>query len=78
MRRLFVAAAAVLFSCEIGLAQSLMTTPAMRGTSPLGMLGSTSSGTATGIPLGATEIDPGGLGPTPIGPMSSGSTGTST
>lgn len=73
MRRLFIAAAAFLFSCEGVLAQSVINSPGMGATSPLGILGSTSPGLTTGIPLGATEIDPGGLGPTPIGPMSTGS-----
>jgi hypothetical protein len=71
MRRLFIAAVAILLSCGAGLAQSPMTTPGMGVTSPLGTPGSTSPGFQTGIPLGATELNPGGLGPTAISPMSS-------
>jgi hypothetical protein len=73
MRRLFIAAVVLLWSSEAGLTQSVTTTPGIGLTSPLGIPGSTSSGSPTGIPLGATEIDPGGIGPTPIGPMSSSS-----
>ena len=69
MRRLFIAAAAILLSCEAGLAQTT-TIPGIGLTSPLGIPGSTASvsGLPTGIPLGATEINPGGVGPAPIGP----------
>jgi hypothetical protein len=60
-------AAAVLLGCGVAHAQSPTSIPAMGATSPLGMLGSstsTGSNSGTGIPLGATEIDPGGLSPT--------------
>ena len=69
MRRLFIAAVAILLSCEAGLAQTT-TIPGIGLTSPLGIPGSTASvsGLPTGIPLGATEINPGGIGPMPIGP----------
>jgi hypothetical protein len=69
MRRLFIAAVLILFGCEAGLAQTT-TIPGIGLTSPLGIPGATSSasGLPTGIPLGATEINPGGLGLAPIGP----------
>ena len=66
MRLLPLVAAAVLFGCGAAHAQSAMTTSGLGATSPLGMLGSnasTGSNGGTGIPLGATEIDPGGLSP---------------
>src|SRR4029077_6319373 len=66
MRVVSVIAAAVLLGCSAAHAQSPMTTPGMPATSPLGMVGSSiSSGSnnITGIPLGATEVDPGGLSP---------------
>jgi hypothetical protein len=39
------------------------TSPAMGATSPLGTLGNTSSVAPVGIPLGATELSPGGVSP---------------
>jgi hypothetical protein len=78
MGRLLIAAIVVVLSCEAGLTQALTNTPSIGLTSPLGIPGSTSPGSPTGIPLGATEIDPGGIGPTPIGPTSSSSTCVST
>jgi hypothetical protein len=74
MRLLPLIAAAVLFGSGAAHAQSAMIgagmgTTSPLATSPLGMLGSSASGrsnSATGIPLGATEIDPGGLSPAPI------------
>jgi hypothetical protein len=68
MRRLFIAAALILFGCEAGLAQSGMAIPGIGITSPLGIAGATSPTLPTGIPLGATEINPGGVGPAPLGP----------
>jgi hypothetical protein len=68
MRRLFIAAALILFGCEAGLAQSGMAIPGIGITSPLGIAGATSPTLPTGIPLGATEINPGGVGPAPFGP----------
>src|ERR1700730_5289004 len=70
--RVFIAlAAVVMLGCGVAPAQSPTSIPAMGSamgaTSPLGMLGSstsTGSNGGTGIPLGATEIDPGGLSPT--------------
>src|SRR5438067_12768608 len=69
MRRLFVTAAAMLVSCGVAHAQSTTTMPAIGATSPLGVPGSTSAGIQTGIPLGATEINPGGLGLAPLGTL---------
>jgi hypothetical protein len=74
MRLLPLLAAAVLFGSGAAHAQSAMTgagmgTTSPLATSPLGILGSSASGgsnSTTGIPLGATEIDPGGLSPAPI------------
>ena len=74
MRRLLVIAVALLLGCGAGHAQSVIGAPAMGATSPLGTLGSTPLGTPgsttpgspTGIPFGATELDPGGLSPVPI------------
>ena len=64
MRRLFVATAVILIGCGAVRAQNLpsgsVMNPAVGITSPLGIPGSNGSG-GTGIPLGATEIDPGGL-----------------
>src|SRR5271166_211789 len=90
MRLLPLIAAAALFGCGAAHAQSAMTSAGMGATSPLGVLGSSvssGSNSATGIPLGATEIDPGGLSPAPVSNcnasgstfsgMSSGMTGSS-
>ncbi len=63
MRRLFIAAIAIVLSGGLVLAQSPVGTPGMGATSPLGALGSPAAGSPTGIPLGATELDPGGLSP---------------
>jgi len=65
MRRLLVITAALLISCGAGHAQNAMSTPAIGPTSPLGSLGSlgSSGSMGTGLPLGATEVDPGGLSP---------------
>jgi len=63
MRRLVAIAAVILMGCGAGHAQTSMSTPAMGATSPLGTLGPSGS-SGTGIPLGATEIDPGGVSPT--------------
>jgi hypothetical protein len=64
MRRLFVVTAVILIGCGAVRAQNLpngsVMSPAVGITSPLGIPGSNGSG-GTGIPLGATEIDPGGL-----------------
>jgi len=63
MRRFLLITSVILIGCGAGHAQSLMGTSALGATSPLSTPGSTAS-SATGIPLGATEIDPGGLSPT--------------
>ncbi len=44
------------------------TAPAMGATSPLGLPGTTSPVGAVGIPLGATELSPGGVSPMPLDP----------
>lgn len=61
--------AAVLFGCGAANAQSPMTSGGIGATSPLGVPGASAaseSNSPTGIPLGATEIDPGGLSPAPL------------
>ena len=64
MQRLFVITAVILVGCGAARAQNSpngsVMNPAVGITSPLGVPGSNGSG-GTGIPLGATEIDPGGL-----------------
>src|SRR5271165_498694 len=65
MRRLLVITTAVLITCGSGHAQTLMSTPAIGTTSPLGVPGSSASAGSAGIGLGATEIDSGGLSPVP-------------
>jgi hypothetical protein len=50
--------------------------PAMGTTSPLGVPGATSAPTSAGVPLGSTEINPGGLSPMPATTCLSGSSGT--
>jgi hypothetical protein len=80
VRRALVIAAVLLLGCPSLQAQSVVTPSGLGATSPLGIPGSISStgssgsiGTilpsigsrGTGIPLGATEIDPGGLGQLP-------------
>ena len=64
MQRLFVITAVILVGCGAARAQNSpngsVMNPAVGITSPLGIPGSNGSG-GTGIPLGATEIDPGGL-----------------
>jgi hypothetical protein len=69
MRLLPLILAAILVGCGAAQAQSTMTSPGMGATSPLGVPGSSASSgsnSPTGIPLGATEIDPGGLSPAPL------------
>src|SRR4051795_2372584 len=65
MPRMFLTIAALLLSCEAVPAQNAVVRSALGATSPLSGLGSPTSGAPTGIPLGATEIDPGGLSPLP-------------
>jgi hypothetical protein len=91
MKLLPLTVAAILFGCGAAQAQSVMISPGMGATSPLGVPGSSApsgSNSPTGIPLGATEIDPGGLSPAPLSNcnasgfaansgMSSGMTGSS-
>ncbi|MGY3368787.1 hypothetical protein ACVWZL_005912 [Bradyrhizobium sp. GM2.4] len=65
-RRLSMAALALLFTCGASNAQTAVSSSGMGATSPLGMPGGsgTSNSSITTTPLGATEIDPGGLGTT--------------
>jgi hypothetical protein len=83
---LVIAALAILGSCAVQ-AQTSISPLAMGATSPLGVLGTngTSGTTVSAIPLGSTEIDPGGLSPAPtlacgasgsIGSQSSGTNNT--
>jgi len=72
MRRTAAITVAILLSCGASYAQTAMSTPGMGATSPLGIPGS-SGATGTGIPLGATEIDPGGISPVPSNTMNSAS-----
>src|SRR3954451_8846817 len=65
MQRLLLTIAAMLLSCGAGQAQTAANRSALGATSPLSGLGSPTSGAPTGIPLGATEINPGGLSPLP-------------
>jgi hypothetical protein len=69
MRVLPLVAAVVLFGCTVAHAQTVMTPSGLGPTSPLGIPGSSAangSNSGTGISLGATEIDPGGLSPAPV------------
>lgn len=69
MRVLSLVAAVILFGCTVAHAQSVMSPSGLGPTSPLGVPGSSASSgsnSPTGIPLGATEIDPGGLSPAPL------------
>src|SRR5215212_9956039 len=65
MPRVLLTIAALLVSCVAAPAQNAVVRSALGATSPLSGLGSPTSGAPTGIPLGATEIDPGGLSPLP-------------
>ena len=70
MRRILPTLAAILTlsgaaHAQVPGAPSAGNTSAMGTTSPLGVPGPTSSATPAGIPLNATEIDPGGLSPLP-------------
>ena len=74
MRCLLIVVAAVLSGCSSSFAQLTPLTPnrpAMGFTSPLGILGATSAVGPIGIPLGATELTPGGLSPAPFNPTAS-------
>lgn len=62
MRRACLVTIMILLGSCAAQAQSATTMPGIGVTSPLGLLGSSSSA-GTGLPLGATEIDPGGLSP---------------
>lgn len=62
MQRASVVTLMILLGCGPALAQTATTMPSVGVTSPLGILGSNAM-SGTGVPLGATEIDPGGLSP---------------
>jgi hypothetical protein len=62
-------------SCGAGRAQTAPTPSGLGATSPLNALTSATSGAPTGIPLGATEINPGGLSPAPCTSVTSTSMG---
>lgn len=69
MRLFPLVVATILLGCGAADAQSPMTSGGIGATSPLGVPGSSASSgsnSPTGIPLGATEIDPGGLSPAPL------------
>src|SRR5947209_7558393 len=68
---LALAIAAMLLNSAAAQAQTAPMTPALGATSPLSGMGSATSGSPTGIPLGATEINPGGLSPGPCSSMAS-------
>ncbi len=73
MRRLLTrmpATAALIWlnTCAVGFAQ-VSSTPGMGMTSPLGTGSSGFNTQPNGIPLGATELNPGGLSPSPCGGM---------
>jgi hypothetical protein len=65
MLRVLAIIATMVSSCGAADAQSATGIPALPAASPLGILGSgsASGSRGAGIPLGATEIDPGGLSP---------------
>ena len=73
MRRWSMIAAALVLSCGAAFAQTTtgmsgvaMATPPASGMTPLGTLGGNppTGNSPTGLPLGATEINPGGLSTT--------------
>ena len=71
MRHFLTTLAALLLGCGAAFAQMappIVGAPAMGATSPLGVLGATSSVGPVGIPMGATELAPGGLSPAPLDP----------
>jgi len=79
VRRLFIASTVLFLSCRVMFAQVTPLASAMGATSPLGVPGATSLVGPVGIPLGSTELFPGGLSPGPLDPTAStdpcGSTG---
>jgi hypothetical protein len=74
LRHFLTTLAALLLGCGAAFAQMappIVGAPAMGATSPLGVLGATSSVGPVGIPMGATELAPGGLSPGPLDPTAS-------
>jgi hypothetical protein len=76
MRRILPILAAILTLSGAAYAQVPGNSPAMGATSPLGVLGATTAPATSGIPLGATEINPGGLSPMPLTTCATTSTAT--
>jgi hypothetical protein len=79
MRRLLTrmpatAALVWLSTCAVGFAQ-VSPTPGMGATSPLGTGSSGFNTQSNGIPLGATELNPGGLSPSPCAGMTASGNG---
>jgi len=66
MRLILPTLAAILTFSGAAHAQNLGNPSAMGATSPLGVPDATSTPATPGIPLGATEINPGGLSPMPL------------
>ena len=78
LRSVSTTLAALVLSCSTSLAQIAPLTvisPAMGATSPLGIPGALTGVTSpvgpVGIPLGASELSPGGLSPAPLDPTAS-------
>jgi hypothetical protein len=74
LRHFLTTLAALLMGCGAAFAQMtppIFGAPAMGATSPLGVPGATSAVGAVGIPMGATELAPGGLSPAPLDPTAS-------
>ena len=78
LRSVSTTLAALVLSCSTSLAQMAPLTvisPAMGATSPLGIPGALTGVTSpvgpVGIPLGASELSPGGLSPAPFDPTAS-------
>jgi hypothetical protein len=77
MRRILPTLAAILTLSGAAHAQVPGNSPVMGATSPLGVLGATTAPATSGIPLGATDINPGGLSPMPLATCPTTSTTTS-
>jgi hypothetical protein len=74
LKSLAIGSLLLLLSVSAGLAQTAPLTtanPAMGATSPLGVPGTASAVGGAGIPLGSTELSPGGLSPAPLDPTAS-------
>jgi hypothetical protein len=74
LKSLAIGSLLLLLSVSAGLAQTAPLTtanPAMCATSPLGVPGASAAVGGIGIPLGSTELSPGGLSPAPLDPTAS-------